>query len=92
MCVSALAGLQTSTDPRAAGNKQVHRILIVDDHPDAANIMCMMSRALGHICVAAEGGRQAGFDHHVVKPASGAVLRQVLEHAETRIAAALSYS
>ena len=133
---------------RAVGDGQIHRVLVVDDHPDAAEITCLMLRALGHVCVAARSGEEglaaaeslhpdialldigmpdlsgyelarrlrllfgpslylaaitgwgegrdrelafeAGFDDHVVKPASGAVIREILGHAEHRVAAALS--
>src|ERR1700712_5466683 len=119
--------------PRAAVTKQVHRVVVVDDHPDAAEITWMMLRAMGHICQSAVCGTQglaiadkfhpdivlldigmpdlsgyevarklrttlgptlylaavtgwgeagdrerafeAGFDHHVIKPASGAILQ-----------------
>lgn len=37
-----------------------------------------------------ERAYEAGFDHHVVKPASGAILRDVIGRAEDRIAAALA--
>lgn len=37
-----------------------------------------------------ERAYEAGFDHHVVKPASGAILREILDQAEQRMAAALS--
>jgi DNA-binding response OmpR family regulator len=36
-----------------------HRVLIVDDHPDAAQALAMVVRLLGHECVTATSGREA---------------------------------
>lgn len=36
-----------------------HRVLIVDDHPDAAQALAMLVRMLGHECVAVTTGREA---------------------------------
>jgi len=36
-----------------------HRVLIVDDYPDAADIACMLLGLLGHECRAASCGRDA---------------------------------
>ncbi|MBX3157322.1 MAG: response regulator [Deltaproteobacteria bacterium] len=36
----------------------MHRILIVDDHPDAADLACMLLSALGHECRAATSGTE----------------------------------
>jgi CheY-like chemotaxis protein len=35
-----------------------HRVLIVDDHPDAAELACMLLSALGHECRAATSGAE----------------------------------
>jgi CheY-like chemotaxis protein len=35
-----------------------HRILIVDDHPDAADLACLLLSALGHECRAATSGTE----------------------------------
>ncbi len=37
----------------------VHRILVVDDHPDAAQALAMVVRLLGHECVAVTTGGAA---------------------------------
>lgn len=37
----------------------MRRILIVDDHPDAANAIAILLRLLGHECVTATTGRAA---------------------------------
>ncbi|HSK03055.1 MAG TPA: response regulator [Kofleriaceae bacterium] len=37
----------------------VHRILVVDDHPDAAQALAMVVRLLGHECVAVMTGGDA---------------------------------
>jgi DNA-binding response OmpR family regulator len=36
-----------------------HRVLVVDDHPDAADASCMLLTALGHECRAATNGTMA---------------------------------
>lgn len=36
-----------------------HRVLIVDDHPDAAQALAMLVRMLGYECVAVTTGREA---------------------------------
>jgi CheY-like chemotaxis protein len=36
-----------------------HRVLIVDDHPDAAQALAMLVRLLGHECVTATTGGEA---------------------------------
>lgn len=36
-----------------------HRVLIVDDYPDAAEIACMLLGMLGHECRAAANGKDA---------------------------------
>jgi DNA-binding response OmpR family regulator len=119
-------------------------VLVVDDHPEAAEIICTFLRLLGHECVIATTGREgleiaasrpidialldiglpdisgyevartlrstrgssvflaavtgsgdpsdrvraleAGFDRHVLKPASCNVLRDILSVAEARLA------
>lgn len=42
--------------PRSSGG---YRILVVDDHPDAAHALSMLVRLLGHDCVAATTGGEA---------------------------------
>jgi CheY-like chemotaxis protein len=37
----------------------LHRVLIVDDYPDAADIACTLLSLLGHECVAASTGQDA---------------------------------
>lgn len=117
--------------------------MVVDDHPDAAEVICMLLRAIGHECVMATTGREglelaakhhvdialldiglpdisgyelarrlraahgraifiaaitgwgepgdrtsafdAGFDRHVLKPASSNVIREVLCAAEAQL-------
>ncbi|CAN5732627.1 hypothetical protein BH11MYX1_BH11MYX1_14510 [soil metagenome] len=117
-----------------------HRILVVDDHEDTAEMACTLLRGLGHDCLAATSGEQglrvasefrpdvalldiglpdfsgyelarrlrateteplflaaitgwsealdarlaleAGFDRHVIKPATRAVIRELLEQAD----------
>src|SRR6185436_2190845 len=36
-----------------------HRVLVVDDHPDAAQALAMLVRLLGHECVTAMNGGEA---------------------------------
>lgn len=36
-----------------------HRVLVVDDYPDAADIACTLLGMLGHTCRAAKGGDEA---------------------------------
>ena len=50
-----------------------HRVLVVDDHPDAAETIAILLRLLGHECVAVttgsaalEAARAAGFDIAIV--------------------------
>jgi CheY-like chemotaxis protein len=38
---------------------RAHRILVVDDHPDAAQALAMVVRLLGHECVTATTGGEA---------------------------------
>lgn len=38
---------------------RAHRILVVDDHPDAAQALAMVIRLLGHECATATTGGQA---------------------------------
>lgn len=120
-----------------------HRVLIVDDYPDAADVACTLLTMLGHECRSASNGREAleaartlepdialldiglpdisgyevanelrrayagkplylaavtgwgspadrvraiaaGFDLHVLKPADGRTLRDILRLAEAR--------
>lgn len=35
-----------------------YRILVVDDHPDAAEMICMMLRSFGHTCASAVTGEE----------------------------------
>jgi two-component system CheB/CheR fusion protein len=37
----------------------VHRVLVVDDHPDAAQALAMLVRLLGHQCETATSGGEA---------------------------------
>jgi CheY-like chemotaxis protein len=133
---------QLSLAPAAVVRK--HRVLVVDDHRDTAELTCELLRALGHECQAATSGVSgleaaaglkpdialldiglpdlsgyelarrlresqpqplflaaitgwdqaqdsrdaiaAGFDRHVIKPASVEVIRSLLGHAELQLA------
>lgn len=53
------AALTESVEPGSGLVKLKHRVLIVDDHPDAAEVSCMLLSALGHQCRAAMTGERA---------------------------------
>jgi len=44
------------------------RILVVDDHPDITDILCMQFELMGHRCSAAHEGRTGIEIHHAVDP------------------------
>jgi CheY-like chemotaxis protein len=44
------------------------RVLVVDDHPDAAEASCLLLNVLGHSCVPALTGEQALIEAERVRP------------------------
>jgi CheY-like chemotaxis protein len=53
------AGESEETRSHVTAQTSAHRVLIVDDHPDAAQALAMLVRMLGHECVAVTTGRAA---------------------------------
>lgn len=52
-------GLEYGMQGIGPGTMTAHRVLIVDDYPDAADITCALLSMLGHTCRSASNGKDA---------------------------------